>query len=72
MAFQLRPIRPDEIPAAARLVASLFQICVAPLYRREGIKEFMSYASPEAFAQRLRADHVGFVVVEDRQPSSAS
>ena len=65
MAFQLRPIRPDEIPAAARLVASVFQKCVAPLYGREGIREFMSYASPEAFAQRLRADHVGFVVVDE-------
>jgi GNAT superfamily N-acetyltransferase len=63
--LQIRPIEPDDIPQAARLIASVFQESVAPLYNPDGIREFMSYATAEAFSRRLRGDHIGFVALEE-------
>lgn len=65
MGFHIRAIESNEIHAAANLVARVFEESVAPLYGSVGIREFMSYASTEAFVQRLSANHLAFVAVDE-------
>jgi GNAT superfamily N-acetyltransferase len=63
--FEVRALRPDEVPTAAELVGRVFMECVAPLYSAEGIKEFLSYASPEALTRRLRSQLEILVAVDE-------
>jgi GNAT superfamily N-acetyltransferase len=60
----VRPLRSDEIPTAASLIARVFDRDIAPLYRAEGVREFLSYASPESLARKMRAD-LAILVAED-------
>ncbi len=65
MQFEVRALRPDEIPTAADLVAGVFTQSVAPLYRAEGIREFLSYASHDSLERRLRENLEVLVAVDD-------
>jgi GNAT superfamily N-acetyltransferase len=63
---KIRPIDEEDAEAAARLVGEVFGQYVAPLYVAEGVVEFLTYASREAFAQRLAGGHAGFVAESER------
>jgi GNAT superfamily N-acetyltransferase len=64
--IEIRPIAAGDADAAARLVADVFGQDVAPLYVAEGVSEFLTYASREAFAQRLAGGHAGFVAESEQ------
>jgi ribosomal protein S18 acetylase RimI-like enzyme len=58
-------MRPGEERVVSDLVASTFRHDVAPLYSPEGIREFLSYANPDALATRLAQNHVVLVASQD-------
>ena len=51
--INLRPLDPGEAATASQLVVKVFNRFVAPHFPPEGREEFLSYATPEALAQRL-------------------
>jgi GNAT superfamily N-acetyltransferase len=60
----VRALRPDELPAAADLIARVFERDIAPLYSAEGVREFLSYASPTSLARRMEAN-LTILIAED-------
>ena len=51
--MEIRPLDPGEEATASQLVVRVFNRFVAPQFPPEGREEFLSYATPEALAQRL-------------------
>lgn len=49
----IRILEPGEVAVASQLVVQVFNRFVAPQFPPEGREEFLSYATPEALAQRL-------------------
>lgn len=56
--IKIRLMDPGEETVVSDLVVSTFQRDVAPLYAQDGIREFLSYATPSALQERQLRDHV--------------
>jgi ribosomal protein S18 acetylase RimI-like enzyme len=63
--IDIKMMSPGEERAVSDLVHSTFQHDVAPLYSREGIDEFLSYAHPDALKSRLARNHIVLVASQD-------
>jgi predicted GNAT family N-acyltransferase len=62
---KIRLMCPGEEIAVCDLVTSTFQQDVAPLYTEEGIREFLSYASPLALQDRQGRNHLALVATRN-------
>jgi GNAT superfamily N-acetyltransferase len=58
-------MNPGEETIVSDLVSSTFQRDIAPLYSREGIFEFLSYANPTALHDRQARNHIVLIASED-------
>jgi predicted GNAT family N-acyltransferase len=58
-------MRPGEETPVSGLIVTTFQRDVAPLYIKEGIREFLSYVTPEAILKRQARNHVVLVALQD-------
>jgi GNAT superfamily N-acetyltransferase len=56
-----RQIHPSENAAVSSLAREVFDQCVAPHYRTEGVAEFHRFASVEALSQRHESGHITLV-----------
>lgn len=63
----IRQLGPDDAAAACDLVRRVFMATVAPLFKQEGIDEFLSYAAAEAMAQRLFGDNWGLAALDGQR-----
>lgn len=62
---KIRRMIPGEETVVSDLVTSTFQRDVASLYAQEGIREFLSYASPLALQDRQRRNHLALVATQN-------
>lgn len=58
-------MRPGEETSVSDLIVMTFQRDVAPLYNKQGIREFLSYVTPEAILSRQARKHVMLVAFQD-------
>jgi GNAT superfamily N-acetyltransferase len=63
MAVTIRLMRPGEESSVSDLIVRTFQRDVAPLYVKRGIREFLSYVTPEAILNRQARNHVMLVAI---------
>ena len=63
--IKIKLMGPGEETAVSNLVTSTFQRYVAPLYAQEGIREFLSYATPSALQDRQARNHVVLVASQN-------
>ncbi len=61
----IRPILPDEIPAASALIRSLFDPYLAPDYTPAGREFFWEFTAPEEIRHRLGTDSTMLVAEID-------
>jgi GNAT superfamily N-acetyltransferase len=61
---RIRSLRPNEVSVAADLVGRVFMQSIAPLYDEQGIREFLSYSSPDSLERRLRENLALLVAVD--------
>jgi GNAT superfamily N-acetyltransferase len=60
-----RLMRDGEEGAVCELVHHVFDISVAPLYRKGGQRNFKKYADPEEMSARVRSDHFVLLALAD-------
>ena len=65
MAVKIRLMQPGEETSVSDLIVTTFQRDVAPLYIEQGIREFLSYVTPEAILSRQARKHVMLVAIQD-------
>ena len=65
MAVKIRLMHPGEETSVSDLIVRTFQQDVAPLYEKQGIREFLSYVTPEAMLRRQARKHVMLVAIQD-------
>lgn len=65
-AIEIRRIEPGEETLISGLVTATFQHDVAPLYSREGIREFLTYANPDALRDRQARNHTVLVAFHNQ------
>jgi GNAT superfamily N-acetyltransferase len=61
MVVKIRLMRAGEETSVSGLIVATFQRDVAPLYVKQGIREFLSYATPKAILSRQARNHVMLV-----------
>ena len=71
VAPRIRNLRPGEEGAAMALVRETFTRWVAPCFSPEGVAEFLSFATAEAFAARLAQGHFCLVAEAAGRPDAA-
>jgi GNAT superfamily N-acetyltransferase len=68
MVIKIRLMRSGEESSVSELIITTFQRDVAPLYVEKGIREFLSYVTPEAILSRQTREHVMLVAVQGAYP----
>lgn len=66
-AVKIRSMYPGEETSVSDLIVRTFQRDIAPHYVEEGIREFLSYVTPEAILSRQAQNHVALVAIQDAQ-----
>jgi len=51
-------MEPGDEERVCRLVRQVFNGFVAPLYKQEGVEEFLRYADPDLMAKRAQNNHL--------------
>jgi GNAT superfamily N-acetyltransferase len=64
MAVKIRLMRLGEETSVSDLIVRTFQRDIAPHYVEEGIREFLSYVTPEAILSRQARNHVMLVAIQ--------
>jgi GNAT superfamily N-acetyltransferase len=64
MVVEIRLMFPGEETSVSDLIITTFQRDVASLYVEQGIREFLSYVTPEAILRRQARKHVMLVAVQ--------
>lgn len=54
----IRRMEPGDEERVCRLVRQVFNGFVAPLYKQEGVEEFLRYADPDLMAKRAQNNHL--------------
>ena len=67
MAVKIRLMQPGEETSVSDLIVTTFQRDVAPLYVEQGIREFLSYVTPEAILSRQARKHAMLVALQDAE-----
>jgi GNAT superfamily N-acetyltransferase len=67
VAVKIRLMRPGEEISVSELIVRTFQRDVAPLYGEQGIREFLSYVTPEAILSRQARKHVMLVATQGEE-----
>ena len=62
---KIKLMGPGEEHVVSNLVTSTFQHDIAPFYSPEGVREFLSYASPEALKDRQTKNHLAIVASQN-------
>ena len=57
----IRRMRPGDEQRVSLLIREVFMDFVAPHYSEDGVKEFLSYITPERLEERMQSNHVGFL-----------
>ena len=57
----MRRMHPGDEQRVSLLIRDVFMDFVAQYYSEEGVKEFLSYITPERLAERMQSNHVGFL-----------
>lgn len=64
-AVKIRSMHLGEKTSISDLIVKTFHRDIAPHYVEEGIREFLSYVTPEGILGRQTQDHVALVAVQD-------